>query len=128
MTKPARTPLPKINLAPLGELNAYIVYEHELDEIARGSPVALYLNFAIALIGIGASFLIALLTTSFTENLVRSVVFCIICVATLILGVLYGILWYRDHTSTGDVIERIKRRMPLDESTQADPGGATAIE
>ncbi len=36
---------PVIREAPLGELKVYRVYEHQLDELAQGSPVSLLLNF-----------------------------------------------------------------------------------
>jgi hypothetical protein len=41
---------PVIRVAPLGELNAYTVYEHELELLARGSPGGIFLNFALALL------------------------------------------------------------------------------
>lgn len=58
----------QIRVAPLGELTAYTVHEHELDIIAAGSPATLAFNFAVALISIGVSFILTLTTTTISSN------------------------------------------------------------
>jgi hypothetical protein len=48
---PKTNPLqPVVRVAPLGELNAYAVYEHELDTLAKGSPSSHLLGISYALI------------------------------------------------------------------------------
>lgn len=47
-----------VRVAPLGELHAYTVHEHELDIIAAGSPATLSFNVAVALFSFGVSFVI----------------------------------------------------------------------
>lgn len=51
MPSPKHNPLlPVVRVAPLGELNAYTVYEHELDTLAKGSPGSHLLGIGYALI------------------------------------------------------------------------------
>lgn len=45
MTSSRRKLGPVIREAPLGELKVYRVYEHQLDELAQGSPVSLVAQF-----------------------------------------------------------------------------------
>ncbi len=52
--------LSPVRVAPLGELTAYTVHEHELDIISAGSPATLAFNFAVALVSIGIAFILTL--------------------------------------------------------------------
>lgn len=81
---------PPLRVAQLGELNAYVVYEHELDALNKldeglnqDPPEAIYLNFALFLLPTSLSFLICLLTTTIHSNRVYE---------------LFA-LWERDHRS-----------------------------
>ena len=47
----ARSGQPVVRRAPLGELNVYEVHEHELDQLAGGSPGPQLLNISYALLG-----------------------------------------------------------------------------
>jgi vacuolar-type H+-ATPase subunit I/STV1 len=102
---------PVLRVAPLGELKVYTVTEEELDTIGRGSPGAIFLNFAIGLLPLASSFFITLLTTRIeaTITLVFFVCACIIC---LIAGIGCSVLAYHYHSSTAQVIDKIKNRMP----------------
>ena len=53
-----------VRVAPLGELKVYMVTEEEIDKLGGGSPGSIFLNFAIALLSLSASFLLTLLTTT----------------------------------------------------------------
>ena len=57
-----------IHIAPLGESNAYMVHEHELDIIAAGPPATLAFNIAVALVSIGVSLLLTLTTTTIAAD------------------------------------------------------------
>ena len=66
---PKQNPLlPVVRVAPLGELNAYAVYEHELDILASGSPGSNFLGISYALIPFSSAFLIALFGTDIPSN------------------------------------------------------------
>jgi hypothetical protein len=110
---------PIVRVAPLGELRAWLVYEHELDQLASGSPASLLLNFGLALLSIFASFLATLLTASFTTTS-AFVVFVCICIISFISGVVCLAIWYSMHVSTSKLIDQIKNRMPPPEGQPID--------
>ncbi len=100
-----------VRVAPLGELNAYTVHEHELDIIAAGSPATLAFNVAIALVSIGVTFIITLTTTTITNNrLFYS--YLIICINSLIIGFVLLAYWWKSRTSVLIIVSKIKSRMP----------------
>ena len=96
---------PPLRVAQLGELNAYVVYEHELDslnklddDLTKEPPESIYLNFALFLFPISVSFLISLLTTTIRSNRLYEL-FVIISVLTFILSIILFALWMRDRRS-----------------------------
>ena len=98
-------------MAPLGELKAYTVYEHELDTLSRGSSGSLYLNFALFLLPIFITLITTLLTTKIeSDRLFQG--FFIVAVITAIAGVFLLLLWLREHRSSRHLISEIKSRMP----------------
>lgn len=52
-----------VKLAQPGELTAYVVFEHQLDLLAQGTPVSSLLNFAMFLLRVAATALATLVTT-----------------------------------------------------------------
>ena len=114
---------PVFNIAPLGELNAYVVYEHELDQIAEGSPASLALDVAIALLSSGAGFLLTLTTTTIAVPWLFSV-YLFVCVNFLLVGVILLGYWWRARTSVRGIVAKIKNRMPPPPGIQELPGTA----
>lgn len=55
--------LPAVRRARIERLDIYEISETELQILERGSPDSILLNFAIFLVSIAVSFLVALLTT-----------------------------------------------------------------
>lgn len=102
---------PVIRVAPLGELKIWPVTEEELLQLEQGSPAELYLNFALSLLSVGASFLATLLATTI-ESVRVFIVFVIICVASVIAGVVLLALWWRGRWQIARLIDRIRARMP----------------
>lgn len=109
-----------IRIAPLGELNAYIVNEHELDLLAQGSPGSNFLNLAYALFSASISLTVAILGTDIPSNRVFNV-FVIFAVLTGMFGVICLILWKQSYRSNKDLVEQIKNRMPPPIGTPAAP-------
>jgi nucleoside recognition membrane protein YjiH len=103
--------VPAIRVAPLGELRVYIISEEELNEFEQGSPTSLYLNFALALLASGFSFLAALLATNFA-SVKTFTVFVVLTVLFLLVGVILFANWYRIHRSSKSLARRIRDRMP----------------
>lgn len=102
---------PAIRRAPIAQLTIYEISEAELEILARGSANSVYLNFAIFLLSVSASFLIALLTTTITSHKTFTI-FVVIAVVGAIGGILLLILWSKTRKSISDLVQTIKRRLP----------------
>jgi hypothetical protein len=103
--------LPAVRRARIERLDIYEISEIELQILERGSPESILLNFAIFLISIAASFIIALLTTEIQSSRIF-VVFVIVTVAGFIIGAVLLALWAWYRQSTRTIFEQIRRRMP----------------
>jgi hypothetical protein len=103
--------VPAIRVAPLGELRVYVISEEELNEIEQGSPASLYLNFALALLASGLSFLATLLATRIESNRTFTV-FVVLAVLFLLAGLFLFASWFRTHRSSKSLARRIRDRMP----------------
>lgn len=103
--------LPAVRRARIERLDIYEISEAELQLLERGSPESILLNFAIFLISIAASFLIALLTTEI-ESVRMFNVFVIITVVGFITGLVLLALWARYRRSTSTIFRQIRQRMP----------------
>lgn len=102
---------PVVYVAPLGELEVYPIYGHELDEFAQGSPAQLCLNFALALLASGLSFFANLLVTDISSIKTFNV-FVILTVFFLLTGTILLAIWWKLHRSTKNLAQRIRERMP----------------
>ncbi len=103
--------LPVISVAPLGELRVYPIYGHELDELAQGSPISLCLNFGLALLASGLSFLANLVATEI-PSVKTFTVFVVLTVVFLLTGIGSLAVWWKLHRSTRTLAQRIRERMP----------------
>jgi cytochrome bd-type quinol oxidase subunit 2 len=103
--------LPAIRVAPLGVLRVYPIYEEELNQFAQGSPVQLCLNFALALLASGLSFLANLLATDIASIKTFNV-FVILTALFLLVGTVLLTVWWKLHRSTKNLAQRIRDRMP----------------
>ena len=109
MSKPVQ---PKVNvrIAPMGELNAYIVFEHELDELVKGSTATLWLNFALALLPAALGVAVTMAGSTLTEfNFL--LFFCLSGLLTLV-GLACLVVWWKTHKSAAESLRKIKARMP----------------
>ena len=115
--------LSPVRVAPLGELNAYTVHEHELDIIAAGSPATLAFNFAIALISIGMAFVLTLTTTIIASDRLFYG-YLIVCINCLLVGVIMFMYWLKTRSSVNITVMKIKSRLvvspPIQEQNPSD--------
>lgn len=102
--------LPIIRVAPLGELNAYTIYEHELETLAEGSPGGLFLNFALALLPTAVGVIVTLRSGTMTD--LNFMLFTSASIIFMIAGVICLALWRRTYKSVTTLVEEIKKRMP----------------
>lgn len=91
-------------------LTIYEVEERELEDLAQGSPDSLYLNFAVFLLSLATSFLIALSTAIVSNNVF--IVFVVITTIGFIVGIFLLILWLMKRKSVSHLVQKIKNRLP----------------
>jgi hypothetical protein len=109
-----------VKLAQPGELKAYVVFEHQLDLLAQGSPVSLLLNFALFFLGVAATSLGTLVTAPPNQDR-PFYVFFIIFLVTLIAGVVLLAVWYAMHKSVARLVSEIKAQMPPNPAVEQVP-------
>jgi hypothetical protein len=125
MPSPKPNPLlPVVRVAPLGELNAYAVYEHELDTLARGSSGANLLNISYALIPFSGAFVIAIFGTEIPSNRVFTA-FILVALVTGLAGLICLLLGIANYQSNKALVAEIKRRMPPPATPATAPLPAT---
>lgn len=101
-------------LVKRGRVDSLTIFEIRQDEltiIEKGSSNSIYLNFAIFLLSIAISFLIAILTSDYTGKVLTFSVFCVISSVGFILGVLLLILWLKLKDDFKEIIKNIKKRI-----------------
>jgi len=103
--------LPAVRRARIERLDIYEISETELQILERGSPESILLNFAIFLVSIAVSFLIALLTTEIQSSRTFTV-FVIVAVVGFVIGAVLLALWIWYRRSTATIFDQIRRRMP----------------
>ena len=114
-----------VRVAPPAELIAYTVHEHELDIIASGSPAGLSVNFAVALISIGISFILTLTTTKIeSDRLFYG--YLLACINCLLVGVIMFAYWLKMRTSVSVTVDKIKARLVVTTPVQEPPTGVPA--
>jgi hypothetical protein len=116
--------LPAVRRARIERLDIYEISETELQILERGSPDSILLNFAILLVSIAVSFLVALLSTEIQSSRTFAV-FVIVAVVGFITGAVLLALWAWYRRSTTTIFEQIRRRMPPEGVPTADIAGTT---
>ena len=109
-----------VKLAQPGELKAYVVFEHQLDLLAQGSPALLLLNFALFFLGVAATALGTLVTAPPNQDRIFYS-FLIIFIITLIAGIVLLAVWYAMHKSVTRLIVEIKAQMPPNPPVEQGP-------
>lgn len=107
----------KVRRGQVDSLSLYEITDYELDILERGSPSGIFLNLSVFLFTLGASFWIALETTSL-EVSKTFIIFAILATVGILGGVVFGILWYRNRESVKSIVIKIKSRMPSEEVSE----------
>lgn len=108
-------------------LSLYEVTESELEELERGGPASLLLNFAIFLLSTAISFFVALMSTNI-QSTKTFCVFVIITVIGLISGIILLLIWNKFLQSTRTIVSRIKDRMPSSNPVDKDAQHEDAVD
>ena len=110
---------PVMRVAPLGELKVYMVYEHELDSLWRGTPNSNDLSWALALLSSGLTVLLTFYTATFPSD--RSYYSFLILGVLAFGGGLYCLSrWWLNRGAAKQIVDGIRHRMPLPEAIQED--------
>ncbi len=108
-----------VRVAPLGELRAYTISEHELEKLEQGAPFSDLLTIGLCLLSADVTLLATLLSTSLSGQ-TFTLFFC----ALLIFGISGAIctfLGWRLRTSTQALVRQIRARMPAVPAVQQVP-------
>lgn len=105
---------PVIIRARIGNLNIYEISEGELEILEKGPPGSIFLNFAIFLMSMALTLIIALLTIDINSNLTY-IIFVLLTIIGFVAGILLLLLWYRDNKSINKLTSKIRKRLPREE-------------
>lgn len=106
---------PRIRRGRVDSLDLYEITEHELGLLETGSPSSVHLNFAIAFISIGISLFFSLFTAKVESDRVYFT-FVIFITISAVAGSVLMAIWYRSSLSMFSVVQRIRARMPAEDS------------
>ena len=112
----------RIRRGRVDSVDLYEVKEHELEILENGEQTGIYLNFAILLISLAFSGILALSTATFT-NLKIENTFLFVSIIGVFGGIFLFILWWRGRKSIKLVIQKIKNRIPaeyMEPQTESD--------
>ncbi len=97
----------------VGSVDLYEIKENELELLEKGSPANLQLNFSVFLLSIAFSAIAALATANFKHPITETI-FVIVAVVGILVGVYLLISWWRTRASIGELVKKIRERIPPD--------------
>lgn len=103
---------PRILRGAFDSLSLYEITDYELEALEEGSPSSTFLNFGIAFISIGLSFLTTLLTVKI-ESVYVFLVFLVLAIVGLAAALVLFVLWRKTRSRVKDLIKKIKARAPV---------------
>jgi hypothetical protein len=125
MAKAPQALQPIVNVAPLGQLNVYVVHEHEIDTFASGSPGSILLDISFALLAFSGGTLVSITTGTFASDRLFFGVFSAFLVSLVagLICLLVGIRLYRGNKA---LVNDIKNRMPPQGTPAVAPAAPAA--
>ena len=97
-------------------VDLYEIKENELELLEKGSPASLQLNFSIFLLSTAFSSIVALLTTTITQQIIQ-LIFVVVSVVGVLVGLYLLLSWWKTRTSIGKLVAKIRERIPVDALT-----------
>ncbi len=117
----------RVRRARVDSLSLYEVTESELNDLTTGGNGSLFLNFAIFFLSMALALLIALKTTTISDNRTFDV-FVLATLVSSVAGVVLLVLWWKSWESTRSVVARIKARMPADDGMDLDESQPDSLD
>jgi hypothetical protein len=108
-----------VHVAPLGELRAYTISEHELEKLEKGAAVSELFTIGLCLLSSFVTILATLMSTSLTGQ-IFTLFFCALLIVGL-TGAICTFLGWRLRTSAKELVREIRARMPDTPSVQQIP-------
>jgi len=105
----------RIRLGRVCSLDIYEIKDSELDLLEKGPPATIQLNFAIFLFSTAFTTIACLATATFSSDLAKTF-FAIVSVVGVLMGSYLLLCWKRTRSSICELCERIRDRIPKDES------------
>lgn len=99
-----------VRVAPLGELRAYMISEHELEKLEQGAPVSDLLTIGLCLLSAAVTILATLLSTSLSGQTL-TLFYCTLLILAISGGICSYLGW-RSRVSTKHLARQIRERMP----------------
>jgi hypothetical protein len=100
----------RIRRGRVESVDLYEIKDSELDLFQKGSPADLQLNFAIFLLSIAFTAIVALCTATFTSANIHTT-FIVIAVVGLLFGIYLLIAWMRNRSSLAKTCDGIRNRI-----------------
>jgi hypothetical protein len=91
-------------------VDLYEVKDTELELFEKGSPADLQLNFAVFLLSIAFSAIVALVTATFAYPTVHTT-FVVVAVVGVLMGIYLMIAWWRNRTPIRRLCKVIRQRI-----------------
>ena len=101
----------KVRRRKIGSVTIYDVTETELTILEKGTDASVWLNFFIATVSIGSSFLVSLLTAKWGDSFSWiQVVFICLTIIMFITATICFVFWRRGRGQHKETIKTIKER------------------
>jgi len=114
--EPEKSLVPEIKIAKMQTLSVYPMYLHELEELAMGLPIPLFLNFSIFCLSLSGSLMGSILlpisTIGFMEASTTLIILFSIACVIFIIGVILLFVWLWRGKKVKKITQQIKNRMP----------------
>jgi hypothetical protein len=110
LTSKKKTEEQLVRIAPLGELRAYTISEHELEKLEQGAPVSDLFTIGLCLLSCAVTILATLLSASLSGTTL-TLFFCTLLITGLIGGICTFLGWH-GRINTRDLAREIRARLP----------------
>ena len=104
----------KVRKSHVEYVNIYEVTENELSALENGGQSTLMFEIAISLLSIAITCVVALVTSTFENEIIKNA-FLFAAIASALVGVVLVILGWKGRQSVSDVVKQIKSRLKHEE-------------
>ena len=92
----------------MGDIEIFPVTKEQLEQIEKGTNSDLFLEIALCLVSVFASFLCSLIVVDFVKYPTTFTFFLMVCIISGITSIIMFLLWWRNRQSKHELIEKIR--------------------